>query len=302
MDARPEPGRLAVIGLGLMGSRMSKRLLAHGFQLRGYDSDARRLAAFESGGGMPAVSAASAVEGCWAALLSLPDSGVSREVCLGHDGISSSAASPRHVYDTTTGRPQDAVEIATALAERGVTYCDSTVSGNSEVAEQGGLVVMMGGPREAYDRARPIFEAIGRSHHHVGPVGSGARMKLIVNHVLTIHRMALAEALVVAEMAGMDLPTTLGVLKDGLAYSKAMDVWGEVMLTGDHEKPYARLRQSHKDARLIVEHGLGIGAPMDLVSVVRDALSEGEETGLADLDNSAVVEVLRRRAGIGRKP
>ena len=125
-------------------------------------------------------------------------------------------------------------------------------------------------------------------------------MKLIVNHVLTIHRMALGEALVVAELSDMDLEATLEVLKDSLAYSKAMDAWGERMIAGDHEEPFARLRQSHKDSRLIVDHGLGLGAPMDLVAVVRDALAEGESTGLADLDNSAVVEVVRRRAGIGR--
>jgi 3-hydroxyisobutyrate dehydrogenase-like beta-hydroxyacid dehydrogenase len=204
------------------------------------------------------------------------------------------------VYDATTGRPGDAVEIADALSAAGVVYSDSTVSGNSEVAERGELVVMVGGSKDAYQRGVPIFEAIGRSHHHVGPVGSASRMKLIVNHALTVHRMALAEALVVAELADMDLETTLDVLKDSLAYSKAMDVWGDQMVAGDHQHPYSRLRQSHKDARLIVEHGLELGATMDLAQVARAALAEGEETGLAEMDNSSVVEVVRRRAGIGR--
>jgi 3-hydroxyisobutyrate dehydrogenase-like beta-hydroxyacid dehydrogenase len=72
------------------------------------------------------------------------------------------------------------------------------------------------------------------------------------------------------------------------------------MVTGYHEEPFARLRQSHKDARLIVEHGLELGATMDLALVARAALAEGEENGLADLDNSSVAEVVRRRAGIGR--
>ncbi|MGH8871443.1 MAG: NAD(P)-dependent oxidoreductase [Acidimicrobiia bacterium] len=291
---------LAVIGLGLMGSRMSANLLAAGHRLRGYDRDPARISELEEKGGVAAGSPAEAVQGCWATLLSLPTSDVSREVCLGEDGVAASGVSPLYVYDTTTGRPADAVEIAAALADAGVTYTDTTVSGNSEVAERGELVVMMGGSEEAYANGRPIFEAIGRSHHHVGPVGSASRMKLIVNHALTVHRMALAEALVVAELAGMDLDTTLTVLKDSLAYSKAMDVWGERMVRGDHEFPYARLRQSHKDARLIVEHGLELGATMDLAQVARAALAEGEKTGLADLDNSSVAEVVRRRAGIGR--
>lgn len=291
---------LAVIGLGLMGSRMSGHLLDTGHQLRGFDPDPARSSEFGGRGGVETGSPVEAVQGCWGVLLSLPNSDISREVCLGADGLAGSGVSPLYVYDTTTGRPGDAIEIAADLLEHGITYCDSTVSGNSEVAERGELVVMVGGPEDAYLKGRPIYEAIGRSHHHVGQVGSGSRIKLIVNHALTVHRMVLAETLAVAELAGMDLETTLEVLKDSLAYSKAMDVWGDRMVTGNFEAPFARLRQSHKDARLIVEHGLDLGATMDLARVAREALAEGEETGLADLDNSSVAEVVRRRAGIGR--
>jgi 3-hydroxyisobutyrate dehydrogenase-like beta-hydroxyacid dehydrogenase len=279
---------------------MSTRLLAGGHRLRGYDPDPERLSAFELAGGTAAASPADAVQGCWAAMLSLPNSDVTREVMLGAEGLSGSGVSPLFVYDTTTGRPADAVDISDRLAGTGIIYSDSTVSGNSEVAERGELVVMVGGTEEAYLRGIPLFDAIGRSHHHVGQVGAAARMKLIVNHALTVHRMALAEALVVAELAGIDLATTLDVLKDSLAYSKAMDVWGDRMVSGRHEDPYARLRQSHKDARLIVEHGHELGATMDLAEVARAALAEGEAGGLADMDNSSVIEVVRRRAGIGR--
>lgn len=291
---------LAFIGLGLMGSRMSAHLLAAGHVVRGYDPDADRMAEFVARGGVATGSPAEAVQGCWAAVLSLPTSDIAREVCLGADGIVDSGVTGLFVYDTTTGRPEDAVEFATALAPVGVDYSDTTVSGNGLLAERAELVVMHGGSTEAYEVGRPIFEAIGRSHHHVGAVGSASRMKLIVNHALGVHRMVLAEALVVAELAGMDLDASLEVLKDSLAYSKAMDVWGERMIVGDHEDPFSRLRQSHKDARLIVEHGLGLGAAMDLARVSEAALAEGEETGLADLDNSSIMEVVRRRAGIGR--
>lgn len=297
-DSKTE--RLAVIGLGLMGSRMARNLLAHGFELNGFDVDLARRAEASEMGVEIAGSPAEAVMGCWGALLSLPNSDVSREVCLGKGGLAGCGVSPLYVFDTTTGRPGDAEETATALADVGISYSDTTVSGNGEVAERGELVVMVGGDREAYERGIAVFEAIGRSHHHVGASGSGSRMKLLVNHLLTIHRMALAEGLVVAELAGMDLDRTLAVLKDSLAYSRAMDAWGERMIAGDHAEPFARLGQSHKDARLIVEQGERLGAPVDLVNVVREALAEGESTGLADMDNGAIVEVLRRRAGIGR--
>jgi len=289
--------RVAMIGLGLMGSRMSARLLDAGYQVVGYDPDAARLEELESRGGTARPSVSAAVEGCSVALLSLPNSDVSREVCT---EIASAGVPPLTVYDTTTGRPVDAEEISAFLRDADITYCDSTVSGNSALAASGGLVVMVGGPEEAYRAGVPVFEVIGRSHHHVGPAGAGSRMKLIVNHLLAIHRMALAEGLVVAELAGMELNATLEVLQDSLAYSRAMDAWGERMIAGDHEKPDARLRQSLKDSVLIAEHGLGLGASMDLSLVVRAALEEGAEGGLADRDNSSVVEVVRRRAGIGR--
>jgi 3-hydroxyisobutyrate dehydrogenase-like beta-hydroxyacid dehydrogenase len=279
---------------------MAKRLIGAGFRLQGYDIDPRRLAEFEEIGGDIATSPAGAVEGCSAAVLSLPNSDIARIVCLGEAGLIASATRPLTVYDTTTGRPEDAVEFAAHLGAAGITYCDTTVSGNGEIAERGELVIMMGGPEDAYRTGIPIFESIGRSHHHVGEAGAGSRMKLLVNHVLTIHRMALAEGLVVAELAGMDLETTLDVLKDSLAYSKAMDAWGDRMIAGDHTNPFARLGQTAKDSRLIVEHGSALGAPIDLVTVVRDTLAEGESSGLADLDNSSVIEVLRRRAGVGR--
>lgn len=206
------------------------------------------------------------------------------------------------VLDTTTGPPHAAIEIGTALAGFGVDYADMTISGNAAVAERGELVVMFGGSDAAYQAAIPVMEAIGRSNHHVGPVGSGATMKLIVNHVLAVNRAALAEGLVVAELAGVDLGRTLEILRDGAAYSRAMDLWGPRMATADHEEPDARLSQSHKDCRVIVAQARDHGAPAGLIGVVEQMLAEGINDGLGDLDNSSVIEVVRRRAGVGRVP
>ncbi|MGI9584991.1 MAG: NAD(P)-dependent oxidoreductase [Acidimicrobiia bacterium] len=291
---------IAVIGLGLMGSQLASRLLSAGFEVHGFDPSPRASADFENGGGIPASSPAEAVSGCWGALLSLPDSDVSRKVCLGPRGLAEAGVSSLYIYDTTTGRPQDATSLAEALDRHGLTYCDSTLSGNSESARRGDLVVMVGGSPQAYRTGLPIFESIGRSHHHVGGPGSGSVMKLIVNHILMIHRLALGEALAVAELSELDLSATLNVLRDSLAYSKAMDSWGDRMVDGDHGDPSSRIRQSHKDSLLIVDHALELGASVDLVEVVQTALEEAKATGLGELDNSAMIEVVRRRAGIGR--
>ena len=303
---------VALIGVGIMGSRLGERLMKAGFTVRGFDVDPERMAEFAAAGGVATGSPAEAVEGCELVVLSLLTSDISRQVCLGPDGIVASSTRPLLVLDATTGRPDDAVAIAGDLASAGVDYADMTVSGNAAVASRGELVVMLGGSAEAYAKAGPIMQAIGRSSHHVGSVGAGARMKLIVNHVLAVNRQAarmfegnreaLAEGLVAAELAGLDLAKTLEVLADGVAYSRAMDLWGRRMVEGDHEQPNARLRQSHKDSKLIVEHAHQVGAPAAFIEQVESHLGEGVSGGLADKDNSSVVEVIRRRAGVGRIP
>lgn len=294
--------RVAVVGLGIMGSRLARRLIDAGFEVRGYDISADALSAFEGMGGIRAMSPADAVTGCEMVVLSLLTSDIAAQVCLGDGGVASSSQRPLLVLDATTGRPEDSIATAERLGEIGIDYADMTVSGNAAVAEQGGLVVMLGGSAEAYQQAIPVMEAIGRAHHHVGPVGAGARMKLIVNHVLAVNRGALAEGLVVAEQAGLDLEATLGILRDSAAYSRAMDLWGDRMVAADHERPNARLRQSHKDSKLILQQAVDLGAPADHIRLVEAALDEGETRGLADKDNSSAIEVIRRRAGIGRIP
>lgn len=293
---------IAVVGLGIMGSELAGRLLAAGHEVRGFDIDPERMELFVEAGGVAATSPADAVEGCGIVVLSLLTSDISREVCLGEDGLSSSSSRPLLVLDSTTGWPDDTVEISRALATDGIEYCDMTVSGNAASARAGDLVVMFGGSEEAYRAAVPVMEVLGRAHHHVGPVGSASRMKLIVNQILSVNRAVLGEGLVTAELGGLDLGTTLEILMDSAAYSKAMDLWGPRMVAGDHGRPNARLRQSRKDAILIAEHGRSLGASVPFIAVAESLLTEGVETGLGELDNSSVVEVLRRRAGIGRVP
>ena len=291
---------IAVIGLGIMGSQLAARIMGAGHVVRGFDIDPARMASFAALGGQAAVSPADAAAGCEVVVLSLLTSDISRDVCLGPNGISTTGTRPLLVLDSTTGDPEAAIEMASELASFGIEFADMTISGNAAVAERGELVVMLGGSEAAYERAGDVMAAIGRSSHHVGPVGSGARTKLIVNHVLAVNRTALAEGLVAAEMSGLDPAATLEVLRDSAARSGAMELWGDRMVAADHERPNARLRQSHKDARLMVEHAQAVGAPTPALDIARAILAEGEATGLANKDNSSVIEVLRRRAGIGR--
>jgi 3-hydroxyisobutyrate dehydrogenase-like beta-hydroxyacid dehydrogenase len=290
--------KVGLIGLGLMGTALSANLARAGHDVIGFDTEQARIDELVERGGTAAPSPADAAARSDVLVLSLPNSEIGREVCLGPNGIL--PGRPSLVVDTTTARPADSIAIGQGLAEAGVGFLDVTFSGNAAQAAERDIVAMVGGSAEDLREARPVLDAVARSVHHLGPIGAGARTKLVVNLVLGIHRMALAEGLVMGELAGIDLATLLEVLKDGVAYSKAMDVWGPRMVEGDHEPPASRIRQNHKDFRLILEQGQQLGSPTWLASTVRQLLQTAEATGLADADNSAVIEILRRQAGIGR--
>ena len=289
-------GRVGAIGLGLLGSALTATLLDRGFEVSGFDRDPARLGDHRQRGGHAASSIAEAVDGVDRVLLCLPTSEISRAVCLGAGGIAGTAQPGTVIIDATTSKPSDSVAIGRGLAEHDLCYLDATVSGSSVMARERDIVVMVGGDADAFERARPVLDAVARSVRHVGGPGAGATTKLIVNLALGAHRLVLAEALVLGERSGVDLDVLLDVLKDSAAYSKAMDGWGERMVAGDHDRPMSRIRQHAKDVRLILEAGHAVGAPLWVGATVAQVLAVAQQQGLSDADNSAVIEVLRRLA------
>lgn len=298
---------VAVLGLGLMGSIFARHFIDQGRRVVGFDPDPDRRQELAEAGGEAveavgeAASRVSVTPGAGVIVLSLPNSTIMLDVC---DEIIGAGADPATdgvlVVDTTTGAPDDSITAATRLADAGHRYVDATVSGNAAQFANKDVIFMVGGEPADVDVASSLLEPLGRKVYAVGPLGAGARAKLVVNHVLSINRAAVAEGLAVAEKAGLELGPMLEVLRDSAAYSKAMDIWGRRMVDGDHYPPSSRVRQSLKDSRLINEHAEVVGASHALVEVVCRALEEAEQGGLADADNSSAMELMRRRAGIGR--
>lgn len=232
------------------------------------------------------------------AMLSLPNSDIMLDVV---DQIAHAAQPGLIVIDTTTGAPADALSAAERLNESGVRYSDATISGNAAQTADKDIIYMLGASDDIVESLAAFLAPMARNVYHVGPVSAGSRTKLVVNHILSINRVAVAEGLAVAEKAGLELAPVLEVLRDSAAYSKAMDIWGARMVESDYYPPKSRVRQSHKDARLIRDHAFEVGASIELQSRVREELKEAEEGGLSDADNASVMEVMRRRAGIGRE-
>ncbi|MFN0130587.1 MAG: NAD(P)-dependent oxidoreductase [Verrucomicrobiales bacterium] len=283
----PKEAPIGLIGTGLMGTAIAERLLAAECRVLAWDIDAAQLAASRAEG---AADASVVARNCDRIVLSLPDSQVVDGV-IGE--MSGHLRRGTVILDTSTGKPEDAVRFAAGLQERGVTYLDATISGSSEQVRRGQALVMVGGDEAAQVRCRDIFAALGAAVAAVGGSGDAARMKLVTNLVLGLNRAALAEGLALAENLGLDAEMTAAILKTSAAYSRIMDSKAEKMIHRDFS-PVARVSQHLKDVELMLRAGEMGGLELPLTKTHREILTRAVAAGLGDLDNSAIVEVLRR--------
>jgi 3-hydroxyisobutyrate dehydrogenase-like beta-hydroxyacid dehydrogenase len=277
---------IGIIGLGLMGTSVSIRLLRSGFAVRGFDMDARCCETFKLLGGDLADDANDVLEHCDVAILCLPSHCEVGTVLTEGAGM---LRAGQMLLDTTTGGPDSAVEFARALSPRGVFYLDATISGSSAQAREGDVIWMVGGEREAFDRCEDLFRCVAKEVIHTGVVGSGSKMKLVTNLVLGLNRAALAEGLALAGALDLDLAQTLAVLLKSAAYSRIMDTKGEKMISGDFT-PVARLSQHLKDVQLMLDAAKPMLLPLSQTH--RDLLEKAVALGYGDLDNSAVIKAI----------
>ena len=289
-----ETGRIGLIGLGLVGTALANILQERGFKLIGFDVDAQRCGTLREQGIVIADSPCHVASRVDCLFLSLPDSAVVDQVLTGPGGVLESEAMPASCIDTTTGDPEDSVRVARLCAGRDMAYLDATISGSSrQIAERDG-VFMVGGHEAAFDRCQSLLNVLSDQVFYLGPSGSGSCAKLASNLILGLNRLALAEGLVLAEKLGLDPERFLDLVKQTPAYSRAMDVKGRKMIDQDFA-PESRMRQHHKDVRLILQHAEKHGQELPLCSLHLDILEKALAAGDGDLDNAAVICELRRR-------
>lgn len=287
--------RIGLIGLGLVGTAIAESLLAQRFDVVGFDISSDRCRQLEKSGGKSASSPAQVAGRVERLILSLPDTNVVLQVVEGPAGILEASSLPTHIIDTTTGDPEETMSLAKRLAERGIAFLDSTISGSSRQVRERKAVLMVGGEKAEFEKCGDIFSALAEKVFYTGPSGSGSKAKLASNLVLGLNRFALAEGLVFAEKLGLDLQAFLDLLKATPAYSAIMDTKGEKMLTGDFT-PQARVRQHHKDVALILKYAQLAGQELPLSKAHLDVLERSIAAGDADLDNSAIIKEIRRRS------
>jgi 3-hydroxyisobutyrate dehydrogenase-like beta-hydroxyacid dehydrogenase len=282
---------IGLIGLGLLGSALAERLLASGHSVVGFDIDADRRANLERLGGEAADSSITIARQCSRIVLSLPTSDTVDQLLseIENDLAPESIIPESIIIDTTTGDPGQIAAFGPRLAGRGVEYLDATVGGSSQQVRAADALVLVGGTAQAFEACQELFSSFSKRAFHVGPGGSGARMKLVFNLVLGLNRAVLAEGLSFAEASGIDAAQALEVLQAGAAYSTVMDTKGRKMIDQDFSAQ-ARLSQHLKDVRLILASGERSGAWLPLSQLHRSLLEEVEAAGFGEADNSAIIK------------
>ena len=275
---------VGVIGLGLMGTAITERLLQHGYSVHVWNRSPGKADPLIRSG---ASWSDNPIADCDRVVISLYSSDVVAEVI---EQMKSGLRPSQTLIDTTTGEPDDTVALAKRLEAKGVRYLDSPISGSSEQTRQGEATVMVGGDRQTFKACTDLWPILGKAVFYMGESGSASRMKLVSNLVLGLNRAALAEGLAFAKAIGVNPSAALEVLQGSAAYSRVMDVKGQKMLNGDFSVQ-ARLSQHLKDVLLMLSAAERAGIRLPLLQTHRELLEQAQSVGYGDLDNSSIIKI-----------
>ena len=287
-----EPATVAVIGLGNMGLPMAGHLLAAGHRVQGCDLRPGPAAALAALGGVAAPDPAAAARGAGVVITSLPSVTALSEVVGGDRGLATAAADRMIVIETSTLPVPAKEEAARLLGQAGAVMLDCPVSGTASQLRSRDVAVYASGDLDAIGRCRGVLAAFSRVQHVVGSFGNGMRMKLIANHLVAVHHTAAAEALLLAERAGLDPALALRALADGAGNSRMLEVRGPMMLSGDFAAANIALAVFCKDIDLIGELARAARCPLPLFTAAAQLHLAALGQGRAAEDPACVYAVL----------
>jgi 3-hydroxyisobutyrate dehydrogenase len=290
----PAKSKLGFIGIGYMGRPIAQRLLKAGFRLIAYDRHRTKAEELTQYGGAIAESIAELSSSCDVVLTCLASDEAVLNVYEGADGAFANAQRGALVIDLSTVNPQTSQELSRLGSARGVGVLDVIISGSTPVAEQGALILFGGGDQGCFVAAESIFRVIARKYFYVGPSGSGAIMKLVVNSLLGIGMQAIAEAVALGEKAGLDRNRLLDVLSETAVVAPAHVGKLARALKGDYS-PQFPLRLMNKDFGLILNLAAAVGAEMPATRAAFEVNAAQWAQG-QEQDFSAVIMEMERQA------
>ncbi len=286
--------KIAFLGIGLMGLPMARRLCEAGHEVHVWNRSrdkAEPLAALATVHDTPAA----AVRGVEMAVTMLTN-GEAVEAVLFDAGVANAMNPGTVVIDMSSIKPVEARIHAERLGHYAITHVDAPVSGGTIGAEQGTLAIMVGGKPSTFERARPVFAALGQATH-VGPGGSGQLAKLANQMIVGITIGAVAEALLLCEKGGADMAKVREAISGGFADSRILQVHGRRMVERDFE-PRAHMTVQLKDMRNALETASGLGFEAPITGLLEKLYADGVEHGLSKLDQSGLFVELARRNGM----
>lgn len=279
------------IGFGVMGAPMATNLAKAGFDVVGFSRTPERVSNLASDGITLASSLEALVHASDVVITMLPDSPDVEDVVLGDGGVFANAAPGLLYIDMSTIRPDVAVRIAQSAEAKSINALDAPVSGGEASAVEGSLSIMVGGSKEAYERARPVLTAMGRTIVHVGPAGSGQTVKAANQLIVAANLQGLAEAVVFLEAHGVELPSALEVLGGGLAGSAVLERKSQNMIERSFN-PGFRLSLFQKDMGIVQAAAREKGVTTLLGSLLAQMISSLVARGDGDLDHSAMIRLV----------
>jgi 2-hydroxy-3-oxopropionate reductase len=285
------------IGLGIMGRPMAKNLLKAGHPLVVHSRSQGPVDELVGAGAKRASSPREVAGQTEILITMLPNSPDVEQVALGKDGIVEGARKGLLYLDMSTISPLVSQKVGAALAPKGVRTLDAPVSGGEKGAIDAALSIMVGGEAADFEAALPIFQAMGKTITHLGPLGAGGFTKLANQVIVAVNLTALGEALTLAKKAGLDRALTLKALGGGLAGSRCLEQKTPNYVSGTYN-PGFKVDLHFKDLGLIMESSRALGVPLPCTALVQELFNALRVKGRGGLDHSGVITLLEELAGL----
>ena len=285
---------VAVLGLGTMGHGMAANLLKAGFSVTVWNRTQAKAEPLAHLGATVARSPAHAAENATIVVAMLSDDAASRAAWLGQDGALAAMPPQSIAVECSTLSPDWIRELHAAVTERGLRMAEAPVTGSRTQAEAGQLNFLVGADEDTLATLSPVLQCMSKEILHLGPVGSGAQLKLINNFLCAVQVASFAEALTWMEQTGLRLDTALEFLKRGAPGSGILSAMSDRMTRRTYEVNFL-LRLMAKDQRYARAAAAQLGVDVSMASPALELFRQAEEQGLGEKDMSAVVEVVRRK-------
>jgi len=288
--------KIGLIGLGIMGKPMAKNLLKAGYELVVNDRNQASIDEVVAAGASYATQAEIG-ESCDVVLTMLPNSPQVKEVMLGDDGVAAHMKAGSTFIDMSSINPVASKEIAAVLEAKGIDMLDAPVSGGEPKAIDGTLSFMVGGKQEVFDKFKDLLGAMGASVVRCGDVGAGNTTKLANQIIVACNIQALAEALTLAQKAGVDPELMFQAIRGGLAGSTVMEAKAPMMIAGN-DKPGFKIDLHIKDLNNALDCAHTVGSPLPMTAAVQEVMQWLHNNGCGQNDHSAIAKYYEKLTGI----